>query len=1006
MVETQDGLCALPFDTYTVEELRCSGNQGYDLVRVEHVTISRNNTTIYLGTLDDQFEGVPEIGTTALVDGEHTAAPAGEVTITDTVEYKNLKVGETYKISGVLMDKETGEPLLVGEGEEQAQVTAEVEFTPTSAQGTVELTYTFDASALAGKAVVVFEDLYQGENVVASHADINDEGQTVTFGKPSIGTTATIDGEKAAQPTEQITITDTVEYSGLTAGQEYTLKGVLIDKETGEPLLIGEGEEQTQVTSEATFIPAEPNGTIDVLFTFDATGLEGKTVVVFETLFQRETEIVGHEDIEDEGQTVTFVEEPKIGTTATVDGQHTAVPSGEVTIVDEVAYSGLTPGETYKVSGVLMDKATGEPLLVGEEQTQVTAEVEFTPEEASGTVELTYTLDASELAGTSVVVFETLYLGDVEVASHADIEDENQTVTFEEGPHIGTTATVDGQHTADPTGEITIVDVVEYTGLTPGKTYTISGVLMDKATNQPLLVDGAEITAEVEFTSESADGTLELTYTLDASTLAGTTIVVFETLYSDGVEIAAHADINDENQTVEITEPEKPTLGTTATVDGQHTAEPTGEMTIVDVVEYTGLIPGQTYTVSGVLMDKGTGETLLVDEAEVTAEAEFTPESADGTVELTYNLDASTLAGTTIVVFETLYQNGVEIAAHSDINDEAQTITIEPRGGLLIQKTSEDGVLAGFTFLVEGENYSETFITDGAGKIYIEDLAPGEYTITEQESELTARYEIPAGQTVEVTADQATTVEFYNRLLRGKITGHKTGAEQAPLEGVTFGLFSAEATEFTAENAIEVTSSNEAGEFSFEAPYGDYQVKELETVPGYVTMKESIAVELDKTDVDLEDIANSQIVVHFSKVDAETGEELPGAVLELYAPDGSLLDTWETSDIPHVIPGLPVGEGYILREVTAPEGFEVAEDVTFNVEDTTEIQTITMEDEKTPDQPEEPDTPDEPEEPDEPTPDVPQTGGSRAVIWVSGMLILALLGLCITVPLLRHMNKQ
>ena len=110
MVETQDDLCALPYDTYTVEELRCSGNQGYDLVRVEHVTISRDNTTIYLGTLDDQFEGVPEIGTTALVDGEHTAAPSGEVTIVDEVAYKNLKVGQTYKLSGVLMDKETGEP--------------------------------------------------------------------------------------------------------------------------------------------------------------------------------------------------------------------------------------------------------------------------------------------------------------------------------------------------------------------------------------------------------------------------------------------------------------------------------------------------------------------------------------------------------------------------------------------------------------------------------------------------------------------------------------------------------------------------------------------------------------------------------------------------------------------------------------------------------------------------------------------------------------------------------
>ena len=441
---------------------------------------------------------------------------------------------------------------------------------------------------------LTFEDLYQGENVVASHADINDEGQTVNFGKPTIGTTATIDGEKTAEPAEQITITDTVEYSGLTAGQEYKLVGVLMDKETGEPLLVGE----EQVTSEATFTPAEPNGTVDVLFTFDATGLEDKSVVVFETLFQGETEIAGHEDIEDEGQTVNFVEEPKIGTTATVDGQHTA----------------------------------------------------------------------------------------------------------------------------DPVGEITIVDVVEYTGLIPGETYTVSGVLMDKATGNTLLVDGAEVTAEVEFTSESADGTVELTYTLDASTLAGTTIVVFETLYSDGVEIASHADINDEAQTVEITEPEKPTLGTTATVNGHHTADPTGEITIVDVVEYTGLTPDGTYTISGVLMDKATGEPLLLDGAIITAEVEFTPESADGTVELTYTLDASLFAGTSIVVFETLYQDGVEIAAHADINDEAQTVTIEPRGGLLIQKTSEDGVLEGFTFLVEGENYSQTFVTDGAGTIYIEEF--------------------------------------------------------------------------------------------------------------------------------------------------------------------------------------------------------------------------------------------------------------------------------------------
>ena len=876
MVDVQDELGALPYDTYTLEELPCEGNQGYELVKVPNITISRNNTVIYLGTIDDQFEGVPEIGTTATVDGEHTAEPAGEVTLVDTVTYKNLKVGQTYKLSGVLMDKETGEPLLVNE----QQVAAELEFTPTSSEGTVELTYIFDASALAGKAVVVFEDLYQGENVVASHADLEDEGQTVTFGQPEIGSTATVDGEKTAQPAGQVTITDTVEYSGLNVGQEYRLVGVLMDKETGEPLLVND----QQVTSEATFTPAESSGAIEVLFTFDASALTGKAVVVFETLYIGEEEVTSHTDIEDEGQTVTFVEEPKIGTTATVDGQHTA----------------------------------------------------------------------------------------------------------------------------EPTGEIAIVDVVEYTGLTPGETYSVSGILMDKVTGEPLLVDGAIVTAEVEFTPESADGTVELTYTLDASTLAGTTIVVFETLYSDGVEIAAHADINDENQTVEITEPEKPTLGTTATVDGQHTADPTGEITIVDVVEYTGLTPGKTYTISGVLMDKATNQPLLVDDAEVTTEVEFTPESADGTVELTYTLDASTLAGTTIVVFETIYSDGVEIAAHADINDEAQSITIDPRGGLLIQKTSEDGVLEGFTFLVEGEGYNQTFVTDGAGKIYIEDLSPGEYTITEQESELTTRYEIPAGQTVTVTADEATTVEFYNQLLRGKITGHKTGAEQAPLEGVTFGLFDTEVIEFSAENAIATAETNANGEFSFEAPYGSFQVMELATLPGYLTMEEPVAVVVNTAEVELEPIANNQTIVHISKVDAETGEELPGATLELYAPDGSLIETWESTDIPHVITGLPVGEGYVLKETAAPEGYQLAEDIPFAVEDTSEIQFVGMVDEPSPEEPEEPEepsTPDEPTEPEEPTPTVPQTGGSRAALWVGALLILALGGLGITLILLKRQNK-
>ena len=312
MVDVQDELCALPYDTYTLEELPCEGNQGYELVKVPNITISRNNTTIYLGTIDDQFEGVPEIGTTATVEGEHVAEPAEEIILVDTVTYKNLKVGETYKISGVLMDKSTGEPLLVNE----QPVTAELDFTPTSSEGAVELTYTFDGSALAGKSVVVFEDLYQGENVVASHADINDEGQTVTFGQPEIRTTATIDSEKTAQPAEQIT-----NYRHCGVQRADGRPGVYLKRRAhGQSNRKTSSGERPAGDFRGHIHPAEASGTIDVLFTFDASALTGKAVVVFETLYIGEEEVTSHTDIEDEGQTVTFVEGPKIGTTATVDG--------------------------------------------------------------------------------------------------------------------------------------------------------------------------------------------------------------------------------------------------------------------------------------------------------------------------------------------------------------------------------------------------------------------------------------------------------------------------------------------------------------------------------------------------------------------------------------------------------------------------------------------------------------------------------------------------------------
>lgn len=146
-------------------------------------------------------------------------------------------------------------------------------------------------------------------------------------------------------------------------------------------------------------------------------------------------------------------------------------------------------------------------------------------------------------------------------------DDEIIKITIENDkiPELGTTATIDGKKEFTVNGDITIDDVVSYKHLTAGKEYTIKGVLMDKSTGKQFLVDGKEVCSEVTFTPETADGEVTVSFTFDGSVITKETeIVAFETLYHEGTEIAVHADIEDENQTVTIhpqPEPEKPQTG-------------------------------------------------------------------------------------------------------------------------------------------------------------------------------------------------------------------------------------------------------------------------------------------------------------------------------------------------------------------------------------------------------------------------------------------------------------
>lgn len=551
-----DSKGALIYDTYILEEQRCETNEGMNLLKIE-VEVYRNHVVIDMGTLtDDRIT----IGTTALdKDTEsHLSKPEEKITIIDTVEYEGLKKGQSYKLLGTLMDKETGKPIEV----DGNPVTAETTFKPKKTSGSTEVKFTFDATSLRGKTIVVFEELYQDDLKLAVHTDIEDEDQTIYF--PEIKTTAkdAHTDSNLSLAGKEVTLVDTVTYKNLLPGKEYVMTGTLMDKETGEAVVI----DDKKVTAETTFTPETAEGTVDVQFTLDGSTLAGKTVVVFESVSYEGKEFAVHADLKDDGQTIYF---PEIKTTAkdNVSGNHYAKPEKEITLIDTVSYQNLIPGKEYTLTGTLMDKETKKPLEV--DGKPITAQTTFTPEKADGNVELSFTFDASALRGKSIVVFESVSYKEKEIAVHADIDDHEQSIYF---PEIKTTAKdgADDDKEVLSSKEATIIDTVTYKNLIPKAKYKLVGILMDKETGKAILVNEKTITAETEFSPKESDGSVDVTFTFDASELNGHDVVVFEKLFLlDGdveTEITSHEDIKDEGQTVKLTETPKEPPKTTPPV--------------------------------------------------------------------------------------------------------------------------------------------------------------------------------------------------------------------------------------------------------------------------------------------------------------------------------------------------------------------------------------------------------------------------------------------------------
>ena len=614
----------------------------------------------------DQTIYFPEIHTTA-TDSEtadHLTLADSRAVVTDTVTYTNLLKGETYTLSGVLMDKETGKELLV-DGE---PVTQEMSFTAGRASGTKKLKFEFDTTGLAGKSFVVYETLTLEDVEVAEHKDINDEGQTIHI--PAAQTTATDDSSKinVSEAKKEVSVTDTVAYRNLVPGKEYTVRGTAVDKETGEPLTDADGNE---LVSTAKFTAASADGSVDVKFTFDGTAMAGRSVVFFENVYYTDKLIAVHADIDDEAQTVHI---PLIFTSVKDKDtdSHMSLAGSDVTLTDTVAYRNLVPGKTYTISGTLMDQRTGKAVTVNGKS--VTSSADFTPDTADGETKVDFHFNTKGLDDTTVVVFEKMFYGKAEIAAHEDINDKGQTIYI---PSVKTTAIDEKTATKLTLAEkdIHIVDKVAYRNLVPGEKYTVTGTAIDKTTGETLKDDaGKDVTAKASFKAEKANGTVDVEFVFDGSTLAGKTVVMYENIYYNNKLVGVHADISDEAQIIYV-----PSVKTAATDTKTETKLTYAEkdIKITDTVEYTNLIPGKTYKVTGTAMDKKTGKVIKdADGKAVTSEAEITPETADGKVDVDFIFDGSNLAGKTIVMFEEIRYENRLVGVHADINDEAQTIYV------------------------------------------------------------------------------------------------------------------------------------------------------------------------------------------------------------------------------------------------------------------------------------------------------------------------------------------
>lgn len=649
----------------------CNRDDGYEMVftginavagheLVVRETVKKNGKVVISHTdSTDQTVYVVSLASNAndTIDEDHYIEAGKTTAVRDIVTFHGKK-NTTYKFESIFKIKGTDTVLY-----------AQEDTADTDANGEGALIVIRNLAIpedFGGKEIIIYEYMYEEnaiigrDNPIIKHEDDNDANQTIYI--VSLGTTAygTLgdEGDKYIEASDNVALYDKITYC-LKPRTNYTITGEVYDATAGSVI---------QTKSEILYLDKTDEACGDYVMTFskiNASTIAGHKLVVHETVTKNGGVVVSH--TEETGQTVYVV---SLGTKASdaTDNDEYIEASENASIKDVIEYC-LQPNTNYTIVGEVIDITTNSLIKTKTETLAV-------GDDACEDYTMTFSdINTSTIAGHTLVVHETVKLGDRIVASHTDPRDQTVYVVS-----LGTNAAdkADDNDSILADSDQVIVDTVNYC-LAADRTYTIKGILKDAATGENLLVDGHTIEQSVQITptGNSRCGQIKLEYALDATKLAGKKIVVFEYAFEGEHKVVTHEDINDEDQDIYVV-----SLGTTA-IDastGNDSIEANEEGVVKDVIDYC-LVKDRNYVIVGVLKDGNTGEDITIDGQVAKQSVPLTPEANCGQLELIYNLDASTLAGKEVVVFEYAYEveTGDElklIVSHEDINDRDQTVTV------------------------------------------------------------------------------------------------------------------------------------------------------------------------------------------------------------------------------------------------------------------------------------------------------------------------------------------